>query len=80
MRPPRTVLIWAILMAAAVAAMAAAAPAGSGLARPNIVLITLDTTRADRMGFLGSKRGSPQIWMPSRARVRSFHGLTLMSR
>jgi choline-sulfatase len=26
-------------------------------ARPNIVLITLDTTRADRMGFLGSTRG-----------------------
>jgi arylsulfatase A-like enzyme len=26
-------------------------------ARPNIILITLDTTRADRMGFLGSKRG-----------------------
>src|SRR6476620_7190532 len=25
--------------------------------RPNIVLITLDTTRADRMGFLGSKQG-----------------------
>ena len=25
--------------------------------RPNIVLITLDTTRADRMGFLGSDRG-----------------------
>ncbi|MGA2981090.1 MAG: sulfatase-like hydrolase/transferase [Terriglobales bacterium] len=24
---------------------------------PNIVLITVDTTRADRMGFLGSKRG-----------------------
>ena len=24
---------------------------------PNIVLITLDTTRADRMGFLGSERG-----------------------
>src|SRR5215813_14811507 len=24
--------------------------------RPNIVLITLDTTRADRMGFLGSQR------------------------
>ena len=23
----------------------------------NIILITLDTTRADRMGFLGSKRG-----------------------
>jgi arylsulfatase A-like enzyme/Tfp pilus assembly protein PilF len=30
----------------------------SGLAAsPNIILITLDTTRADRMGFLGSKRG-----------------------
>jgi choline-sulfatase len=26
-------------------------------ARPNILLITLDTTRADRMGFLGSTRG-----------------------
>ena len=25
--------------------------------RPNVLLITLDTTRADRMGFLGSKRG-----------------------
>jgi len=24
---------------------------------PNIVLVTMDTTRADRMGFLGSKRG-----------------------
>ena len=33
--------------------------AGCALAapKPNIVLITLDTTRADRMGFLGSKRG-----------------------
>ncbi len=32
----------------------------SGLAcaePPNIILITIDTTRADRMGFLGSKRG-----------------------
>src|SRR5438270_4321405 len=25
---------------------------------PNIIVITVDTTRADRMGFLGSKRGS----------------------
>ena len=25
--------------------------------RPNLVLITFDSTRADRMGFLGSKRG-----------------------
>ena len=43
-----------------------AQPAWASLARPaktlssrhpNIVLITLDTTRADRMGFLGSERG-----------------------
>jgi choline-sulfatase len=26
-------------------------------ARPNVILITIDTTRADRMGFLGSDRG-----------------------
>src|SRR5262249_10177000 len=25
--------------------------------RPNILLVTLDTVRADRMGFLGSRRG-----------------------
>jgi arylsulfatase A-like enzyme/cytochrome c-type biogenesis protein CcmH/NrfG len=31
-------------------------PAGAA-ERPNVVLVTLDTTRADRMGFLGSKRG-----------------------
>jgi arylsulfatase A-like enzyme/Flp pilus assembly protein TadD len=30
-------------------------PPASRNARPNIILITLDTTRADRMGFLGSK-------------------------
>ncbi len=29
----------------------------SAQSRPNILLITLDTTRADRMGFLGSTRG-----------------------
>jgi choline-sulfatase len=28
-----------------------------GAERPHIVLVTLDTTRADRMGFLGSQRG-----------------------
>ena len=33
------------------------APRRSPAQYPNIVLITLDTTRADRMGFLGSKRG-----------------------
>jgi arylsulfatase A-like enzyme/Tfp pilus assembly protein PilF len=35
-----------------------ATPSGSRTpSRPNIIVITLDTTRADRMGFLGSKRG-----------------------
>jgi arylsulfatase A-like enzyme/Flp pilus assembly protein TadD len=32
-------------------------PPKTSAAYPNIVLITLDTTRADRMDFLGSKRG-----------------------
>ena len=32
-------------------------PQASSSARPNIIVITLDTTRADRMGFLGSTRG-----------------------
>ena len=31
--------------------------AKAGLRPPNVILITLDTTRADRMGFLGSDRG-----------------------
>jgi len=34
-----------------------ASTAVAGTTAPNILLITLDTTRADRMGFLGSKRG-----------------------
>src|SRR6184192_4962455 len=30
--------------------------------RPNVLLVTLDTTRADRMGFLGSTRGlTPEL-------------------
>src|SRR5215831_18096583 len=31
--------------------------AASAVSHPNIVLVTLDTTRADHMGFLGSKSG-----------------------
>jgi arylsulfatase A-like enzyme/Flp pilus assembly protein TadD len=42
---------WLCVMGFAASAFAATATP------PNIVLITLDTTRADRMGFLGSKRG-----------------------
>jgi choline-sulfatase len=46
-----------------VSCLAANATAGSVAPRPpktqppNVILITLDTVRADRMGFLGSKRG-----------------------
>ncbi|MGA8300211.1 MAG: sulfatase-like hydrolase/transferase [Terriglobales bacterium] len=49
-----------ILVASAVAASnppAAAKPVVPASGPPNIILVTLDTTRADRMGFLGSKRG-----------------------
>src|SRR5258708_24176861 len=54
-------LPWVLLLAGcATTACAALSPAVSS--RPNIVLITLDTTRADRMGFLGSKLGlSPNL-------------------
>jgi choline-sulfatase len=45
----RVLLLLSLLVAAATHAAAAD--------RPNIVLVTLDTTRADRMGFLGSTRG-----------------------
>jgi choline-sulfatase len=49
-----------LLVASALAAEAAPSTApvsSSAAALPNIVLITVDTTRADRMGFLGSQRG-----------------------
>jgi arylsulfatase A-like enzyme len=39
-----------------VVCLTAGALAGTAVP-PNIILITVDTTRADRMGFLGSKRG-----------------------
>jgi len=49
-------LLWLMVLtecaiAASTVSKAAASP------HPNVVLITLDTTRADRMGFLGSERG-----------------------
>ena len=46
---------WLCLIGLTASALAASGTAT--VASPNIVLITLDTTRADRMGFLGSKRG-----------------------
>src|SRR6266481_1816183 len=45
-----------ILQLACVVWLGASALA-AGAAPPNVILITLDTVRADRMGFLGSKRG-----------------------
>jgi len=57
----RLLCVIGILAAGAVAAanqsVAAKAGARAAPAPPNIILITLDTTRADRMGFMGSKRG-----------------------
>jgi choline-sulfatase len=44
-------------LAAIVAASALMSTPRAAVTRPNVVLVTLDTTRADRMGFLGSTRG-----------------------
>ena len=47
-----------VVSAVAMCARGAAPRTHSSIPKsPNIILITLDTTRADRMGFLGSKRG-----------------------
>jgi choline-sulfatase len=51
-------LLCAFCLVAATLARAAAPSVPIPKAHPsNVILITLDTTRADRMGFLGSKRG-----------------------
>jgi arylsulfatase A-like enzyme/Tfp pilus assembly protein PilF len=59
MQVSRQVLFLLILaQCAGAAATSRATPRrSSGPVRPNIIIITLDTTRADRMGFLGSTRG-----------------------
>src|SRR5436189_4424501 len=46
-------VFWRLLWVCWFSVCACAATGG----RPNVILITLDTTRADRMGFLGSQRG-----------------------
>jgi arylsulfatase A-like enzyme/Flp pilus assembly protein TadD len=52
----RRVLILSLWVLAVLPSFAAAAN------QPNVILITLDTVRADRMGFLGSKLGlTPQL-------------------
>jgi arylsulfatase A-like enzyme/Flp pilus assembly protein TadD len=56
-----------------VVCLAASALAGTATP-PNVILITLDTTRADRMGFLGSKRGlTPNLDGLSRQSVVFTH-------
>lgn len=46
------------ILVSALASLGPSAAAQTTASRhPNVVLITLDTTRADRMGFLGSRRG-----------------------
>src|SRR5438045_5803473 len=50
----------AVVLAIVVLPLALSPPFGSfpgAQGTPNVVLVTLDTTRADRMGFLGSTRG-----------------------
>jgi arylsulfatase A-like enzyme/Tfp pilus assembly protein PilF len=49
--------LWAILLTACASTATSALPNTAASPSPNIILITLDTTRADRMGFLGSERG-----------------------
>jgi arylsulfatase A-like enzyme/Tfp pilus assembly protein PilF len=50
-------LMCVMLLAECALAAASTPPRRPASSRPDIVLITLDTTRADRMGFLGSERG-----------------------
>jgi choline-sulfatase len=62
MRWFRLVAVWLVCEIGAAAQTAGAphkavASAVHSNAHPNVILITVDTTRADRMGFLGSTRG-----------------------
>src|SRR5689334_4364797 len=49
--------VFILLLIGATCALTRLSDRPSAQARPNVVLVTLDTTRADRMGFLGSTRG-----------------------
>ncbi|MDJ0864618.1 MAG: sulfatase [Myxococcota bacterium] len=46
----------AVVLAGAAAVLGGCAPAGPPPARPNVLLVTLDTTRADRLGAYGYAR------------------------
>src|SRR5256886_2930708 len=61
-------LPWVILVAAHAWAAAQTPPKHTAPPHPNVVLITLDTTRADRMGSLGSGRAlTPNLYALARA-------------
>lgn len=51
------ILAWMFFLAVPAWTAAQTPPTHRSPPHPNVVLITLDTTRADRMGFLGSDRG-----------------------
>jgi arylsulfatase A-like enzyme/Flp pilus assembly protein TadD len=51
------VLYLSLYTAATMSSKTAPKPPPQSQKQPNVILITLDTTRADRMGFLGSQRG-----------------------
>lgn len=50
-------LVFVVLLAGCAGGATGTAAKTASAVRPNLILITLDTTRADRMGFLGSDRG-----------------------
>src|SRR6266436_4002062 len=53
----RRVLPWIVSLSCCAQTTPSAPLKSRASPHPNVVLITLDTTRADRMGFLGSDRG-----------------------
>jgi arylsulfatase A-like enzyme/Tfp pilus assembly protein PilF len=53
----RRVLPWVVSLSCWAQSTSSAPLKPRAASHPNVVLITLDTTRADRMGFLGSDRG-----------------------
>ena len=58
MQAARQLFLFVLLVSAGIVASASMVETTPDSEKPpNIILITLDTTRADRMGFLGSKRG-----------------------
>ncbi len=57
MFPTRRLLCVLCMVASALASTAPRPSAPANPQPPNVILITLDTVRADRMGFLGSQRG-----------------------